>query len=89
MATFGSIRKSSLIYIVNVFNKEGRTPNINRFYVEKVKMSSDNKVVIRLANGWVRFNPNASSAIVRWDDYTQHVFTEREKAEAYYLSLQK
>lgn len=89
MAAFGMVEKGTLIFLVNVFNEEGKTPNISRFYVEKVKRSSDNKVVIRLANGWVRFNPNASSAFVKYDDYTQHVFLERAKAEAFYSSLEK
>lgn len=88
MATFGMVKKETLLYIVNVFNKEGRNPNISRFYVKQVWKSSDNKAVIRLNNGCkVRFNPNASSAFVKYDDYTQHVFLDREKAEAFYLSL--
>lgn len=86
MATFGMVQKETLIFIVGTYN-DGRKPTIIEFYVKNVWKTSD-RVIIRLNNGdKVSFKPNASSAFVKYDNYTKHIFLERAKAEEYFLSL--
>lgn len=88
MKTFSSIRKQSPLFIVIASNENN--PQITQFTVEKTYQSPDDKVVIKLPNGVkAKFNPNLSMAYLESNNYTQYIFTERNKAEEFYLSLKK
>lgn len=86
MKTFSSIRKDSTLFIVITDNENN--PKIVRFTPEKVYQSADDKIVIKLPNGVkAKFNPNISMAYLESKDYTQYIFTEREKAEEFFRSI--
>lgn len=90
MRTFASIRKHSSLFIVITDNTNKIDPRIIEFMVETVYRSSDNKVVIRTSNGVkANFNPNSSAAYLTSKNSTQHIFTEKARAEEFFKSLTK